>query len=382
MLLSYRKIFLLLLMFNFDPSNYIIVIFVFCLILSCFVITKLPLSHTTFDSLDRNSALDGLRGVLALAVLVHHFFITYMWKTTGVWDHPENKILDNFGAIPVSLFFLITGYLFINKIKSNEINWLKVFKSRVKRIVPLYALVVSIVVLLTLVTVNLDEYSSKQIFKWLKGWILFDGKALGEFQSTIIIAGVNWTLLYEWGFYFSLPILHAIYHKKIIDKRYFITAFIVFVVIFLETKRSLYLLFLLAIFPIFFEEKIKYLIENKRRLVDITLVVTIVLAFVFTTHFSNAQKLLITLIFAFVCNGYSFGKILHNKGLRVLGDISYSTYLLHGLVLYLFFSVFDFYDFTNGLMGYFMIFPLVFLTVVLLSFASYKYVEKPFLKNR
>ena len=31
-----------------------------------------------------------------------------------------------------------------------------------------------------------------------------------------------------------------------------------------------------------------------------TLVVTIVLAFVFTTHFSNAQKLLITLIFAYI----------------------------------------------------------------------------------
>jgi len=366
----------------FEISNLIVLIFILCLALSSNIISKISLNHSTFDSLDRNSPLDGLRGVLALAVLVHHFFITYMWKTTGVWDHPENHVLDNFGAIPVSLFFLITGYLFINKIKSNEVNWLKILKSRIKRIVPLYALVASVVVLITLLSVNLDEYSAKKIFKFLKGWVLFDGKGLGEFQSTIIIAGVNWTLLYEWGFYFSLPILHAIYHKKIIDKRYFIIAFIVFVAIFLETKRSLYLLFLLAIFPIIFEEKIKYLIENKRTLVHISLLMTIVIAFAFTTHFSNTQKILTALIFAFVCNGYSFGEILNNKGLRVLGDISYSTYLLHGLVLYLFFTVFEFYDFTNGMMGYFMFFPLVFLTTVLLSFLSYKYVEKPFLKNK
>jgi peptidoglycan/LPS O-acetylase OafA/YrhL len=365
----------------FDISNLIILIFILCLALSSFTISKIQLSHTTFDSLARSSSLDGLRGILALTVLVHHFFITYMWKTTGVWDHPDNKILDNFGAIPVSLFFLITGYLFINKLKSNDVNWLKVFKSRIKRIVPLYTLVAIIVVVLTLLTVNLDDYSSKQIFKWLKGWMLFNGKSLGDFQSSIIIAGVNWTLLYEWGFYFSLPIIHAIYHKKIIDKRYLFIAFIIFLTIFLETNRSLYLLFLLAVFPILFEEKIKNLIARKRRLVDIALLLIINIAFIFTTHFSTTQKLLTALVFAFVCNGYDFCKILNNKGLRVLGDISYSTYLLHGLVLYLFYSVFDFYNFDNGMLGYFMTFPLVFIVVILLSFVSYKYVEKPLLKR-
>ncbi|MDN5512427.1 MAG: acyltransferase, partial [Acinetobacter sp.] len=143
-----------------------------------------------------------------------------------------------------------------------------------------------------------------------------------------------------------------------------------------------YLLFLLAIFPILFEDLIKKLIESKRIFVNIALPVIIVIAFVFTTHFSSVQKLLTALIFAFVSNGYSFGKILNNTGLCVLGDISYSSYLLHGLVLYLFFTVFDLYDFNNGMIGYFLIFPLVIATVILLSFGSYKYIEKPFLKKR
>lgn len=104
-----------------DPANLIVVIFIICLVLSCWLIGKLQLSHSTFDSLDRESPLDGLRGVLALAVLVHHFFITFMWKTTGVWDHPENKILDNFGAIPVSLFFLITGFCLSAKFRKKKL---------------------------------------------------------------------------------------------------------------------------------------------------------------------------------------------------------------------------------------------------------------------
>lgn len=365
-----------------DPANLIVVIFIICLVLSCWLIGKLRLSHSTFDSLDRESPLDGLRGVLALAVLVHHFFITFMWKTTGVWDHPENKILDNFGAIPVSLFFLITGFLFIRKIQEKEINWPRIFKSRVKRIVPLYAVVTVAVIFLTLIDVNYAEYNLKQIYKWLEGWILFNGKSLGDFPSTLIIAGVNWTLIYEWGFYFSLPILHAIFHKKIIDKRYFAIAFVVFLVIFLETKRSLYLLFLLSIFPILFEDVIRHLMKNKPLLINIALPMIIIIAFVFTTHFSSVQKILTALVFAFICNGYSFGGILNNTGLRVLGDISYSTYLLHGLVLYLFFTVFELYDFNHGMIRYFLTFPLVIATVILLSFGSYKYIEKPFLKKK
>lgn len=364
-----------------DPSNLIVVIFSLCIILCCYIIQKLPLSATTFDSLNRNSPLDGLRGILALSVLVHHFFITYMWKTTGVWDHPTNKVLDNFGAIPVSFFFLITGYLFINKIKNTKIDWLKIFKSRIRRIVPLYAFVSILVVVLTLASVHLDDYSFSQIIKWLKDWILFDGKSLGEFQSTIIIAGVNWTLIYEWGFYFSLPILHALFHKKVIDKRYFYLAFIIFLVIFLDTKRSLYLLFLLSILPIVFQEKIKALIERKAALVAITLPILVLVSFIFTTHFSTIQKCITALVFAFICNGYTFNNVLNNKGLKVLGDISYSTYLLHGLVLYLFFTTFNIYDFNNGLISYYLIFPLVFLLVILISFLSYKFIEKPFLKK-
>lgn len=102
---------------------------------------------------------------------------------------------------------------------------------------PLYAVVTVVVIFLTLVDVNYAEYNLKQIYKWLEGWILFNGKFLGDFPSTLIIAGVNWTLIYEWGFYFSLPILHAIFHKKIIDKRYFAIAFVIFLIIFLETKE-------------------------------------------------------------------------------------------------------------------------------------------------
>lgn len=365
----------------FVSSNLIIIIFILCLVLSSYFISKLQLSATTFDSLSRNSPLDGLRGILALSVFVHHFFITFIWKTTGEWDHPQSNVLDNFGAIPVSYFFLITGYLFLNKIKQNEVDWKKLFKSRIRRIAPLYYFVATFVIIFTLLSVNIHDYSVSQIFKWLKGWIIFNGKSLGDFQSTIIIAGVNWTLIYEWGFYFSLPLLHAIYHKKINNKKYFYITLIIFIIIFLDTKRSHYLLFILSILSIIYKDKIKILVEKKSNLLNIIIPSLVLISFIFTTHFSTIQKCLTATIFAFIANGYDFKGILKNKGLKVLGDISYSTYLLHGLVLYIAFTIFNIYNFDNRIFKYYSIFPVIFLIVLAVSFLSYKYIEKPFLKR-
>lgn len=76
-----------------------------------------------YDSLDRSSPIDAMRGILALSVMTHHFYITYVWKTVGSWKTPESIFLENLGAVGVSLFFLTTGFLFLNKIKKNNINW-------------------------------------------------------------------------------------------------------------------------------------------------------------------------------------------------------------------------------------------------------------------
>ncbi|WP_155519215.1 acyltransferase family protein, partial [Lactobacillus delbrueckii] len=60
----------------------------------------------------RSSPIDALRGLLATSVVCHHFVVTYHWKVSGVWERPQSAILNNMGVVPVSLFFMITGFLF------------------------------------------------------------------------------------------------------------------------------------------------------------------------------------------------------------------------------------------------------------------------------
>lgn len=98
----------------FSISSLILMgLFIFSLFVSSRLLSKMNLMDE--DAARRNSPLDGLRGVLASAVVVHHFYINYVMYTTGEWVRPTTQILNNFGAVSVSFFFLITGYLFFLK---------------------------------------------------------------------------------------------------------------------------------------------------------------------------------------------------------------------------------------------------------------------------
>ena len=82
-----------------------------------------------------------------------------------------------------------------------------------------------------------------------------------------------------------------------------------------------------------------------------------------------------------MANGFSFWSSQY-KSMKILGDISYSTYLIHGLILYILFTILNIFNFNNSLYLYYMYFPLVFLIVVLVSFATYIFIEKPFLHRK
>ena len=115
--------------------------------LVAFLLARMPQKISEkFDSTHRDSPLDGLRGVLATFVFAHHFYLMHRWSLQGEWAVADNFGLhwmyfaQNLGAIPVSLFFMITGFLFLNKLKQKEINWKNLYIARIRRIMPLYLL--------------------------------------------------------------------------------------------------------------------------------------------------------------------------------------------------------------------------------------------------
>ena len=102
--------------------NTLIIIFVSIISLAVsYYVSNMLSRHRKFHYLkertDRLGAIDGLRGYLALLVFIHHFEITWYWHNTGEWSSPPYL---NFGTVGVSIFFMITGYLFVHKILTNR----------------------------------------------------------------------------------------------------------------------------------------------------------------------------------------------------------------------------------------------------------------------
>lgn len=163
---------------------------------------------------NRTEALDGLRGVLSLSVLSAHFCLAYVWQTTGTWQGSDTIVIANLGGTSVAMFFLITGYLFFSKIMQPNVNWTKLYLNRLKRIYPLYLFAFCIVAAITFYNIPVNAQNWHEYLSWIKKWLLFRGWNFQDFESTIVLAGAQWTLLYEWAFYFSLPLMYMLWHRK------------------------------------------------------------------------------------------------------------------------------------------------------------------------
>lgn len=167
-------------------------------------------------------ALDGLRGIAILLVVIHHNF-----DTGGIFF---------FGWLGVDLFFVLSGFLITDILLRtvNQPGYLKNFyMRRVLRIFPLYYLVLIIVLLifplLKLPGVNIQFYTENQIWLWtyLQNWLY-----IFKFQygSTILLH--FWSLAVEEQFYILWPFI-----VLLIRKPKWLLAFVLLLLILVNVTR-------------------------------------------------------------------------------------------------------------------------------------------------
>jgi peptidoglycan/LPS O-acetylase OafA/YrhL len=155
---------------------------------------------------DRHVALDGLRGFLALAVVSHHFLIWLgMAKFGRGWAPPAFFPFNHLGLGAVTLFFMITGYVFQPWIARGDLRrWPRLALRRLFRLQPLVALSVALVCAVCLARGGaFDARSSnagswRSALLWLSCWSEPD--LLGIAGAGRINAYVLWSLKFEWLF--------------------------------------------------------------------------------------------------------------------------------------------------------------------------------------
>jgi peptidoglycan/LPS O-acetylase OafA/YrhL len=164
------------------------------------------------------SFLDGIRGLAAFYVLVHHarVLLTQPYYE-GFLKHPENynkldKLLTylfasfKFGHEAVLVFFVLSGFVIHLKQANNNSKHFSIVSFYQKRIVRIYP------VLLTSITVT---FLAATVLYFVTGDEIQGLNFYNFFQNILLLPGLNifgnnypmWSLQHEWFFYLVYPLL-------------------------------------------------------------------------------------------------------------------------------------------------------------------------------
>ena len=296
----------------------------------------------------RYASLDGLRGLLATLVVIHHAAIWRFYARTGEWALPPSRLYSHFGQSSVALFFMITAFLFGAKLlegRARPVDWLRMYVSRVLRIVPLYFFFVGVLVVIAITASRLTLRESwlrlgLNIAHWL-AFAIVDMPTLNRFEAPII-GGAAWSLAYEWWFYLALPALGLLAGLRR-QPGWLVAASggAAMLAGYWITTRGGW-----PIAAMFLGGCLAAVLIRQPRLRDIarhpasTILALAALGAAARTPatFDAASTVLLVAGFLPIACGNTLFGLLTIAPMRTLGAMSYSLYLLHGIGLYLAFS--------------------------------------------
>ena len=123
--------------------------------------------------------------------------------------------------------------------------------------------------------------------------------------------------------------------------------------------------------------KINHLLEN-------AIIVACLFGIIqFSTADNHFCKFLIAIVFILVAYGNSLFGVFHIRAIKFLGEICYSTYLIHGLILYatIYFGIGIEKAKTLSPSEYCLVILFVTPIVIVLSFLGFRFIEKPFIEK-
>ena len=337
----------------------------------------------------RYLAIDGLRGLLAFSVMLHHSVIWYGYAHTGLWVAPVSHVFAELGEGSVLLFFMITSFLFMGKISDRRapVDWLRLYVSRILRLTPLYWLAMLGLMLMVgwlsgwTVRVPLAQLRN-QVQVWLGYGVSGYPDVNGVVDTWHIVAGVTWTLVYEWLFYMALPLLAVLIGRR---PGWAAVVMSVLVLWWMLTQwhpnPRMLVVFALGGITALYALRQQFLLRFAATSLAgwVALGCLLLVLTLFPTAYDAWPTLLLWGVFVLVvCGNTLFGLLVH-PATRMLGEMAYSVYLLHGLVLYLLFHVFLGEAAVRSWtpLHFWLVLLAIVPGVVVLSFMTWNWVERP-----
>ncbi|PRH00532.1 hypothetical protein C6T60_24605 [Burkholderia multivorans] len=289
----------------------------------------------------RVQSIDGLRGILAMSVAIHHLVTAYKYHFTGVWGWLPSGFYNQLGEASVSLFFMVTGFLFWKRlsIENGKTDLLRLYVGRFFRIAPMYVLVV---LAMFVVVAHRTRYTLNvpisELLQSMAQWLALgiggsDIPLNGDDHAKLVLAGVTWTIGYEWAFYASLAGLYFVARRR----THLPFAMLAFAISAYLTTPGLGI----AGFCLLFSAGMlaASLTVHGFKLSGPVSAIAALLAIAYAVHSSPStyghvqQVIALFAFFTIVASGNCLFGILTTRGAERLGNISYSVYLVQGLAI-------------------------------------------------
>jgi peptidoglycan/LPS O-acetylase OafA/YrhL len=342
------------------------------------------------DPPDRVASLDGLRGVLAICVFLHHSILAQAYYAGRPWQPPKSNFDNLLGRGAVAMFFMVSAYLFWGRVVRNrgKLNWISFFYGRVLRLAPMFYTAVGFLLLIVAVETHFTlRVSMTDLAKQIGCWSAFGFLGIPDInglKDTYTILSTLWTLKYEWIFYFSLPVLALIYRLIGWDWPIYPAVFALAMWLGHEFGEEWRLLayFAMGFLAVHCVKPAKF-----RWVWGISAIVAIlILCIYFHDERGPIQPLLMLPIFIAALQSTGPWAIMRRRPLRFLGHISYSVYLLHNPLIHIL-AKWGIGLARYGALNQFQFYGVVFamgLAIIAISTITFVLIEKPFFtaKNR
>ena len=322
--------------------------------------------------------IDGLRAIAIIPVIIYHL----------------NSFFAPFGYLGVDVFFVISGYLIgaivSQKIENGSFSIKEFYKRRIKRIAPLYLLVVSILIPLSLLYFIPSQI--KDVFQSISASVVFLSnfffyREINYFNAFTEVSPLihTWSLAIEEQFYLFLPAFLIFFKgkfRKILVLFLIVCSLIYYIylsftdpnLMFYSTFPRIWELLVGVYVAITFQQlRIKSIAQSNIITASALLILLLTLfsnVLVDISHILRPIVVICTLILLVIKNNitlrlFSFKPFVH------VGLLSYSLYMIHQPVVSIIKNNYIFEKLTVFQILYISIF------IYLISLVSYYFYEKP-----
>lgn len=347
------------------------------LMIICFLVSIFIFNLNFFNFLDEyhknnNKEIEGWRYILSFCVVFCHYVFSYYFVNDNMWIAPGYNFTCNLGAFGVSQFFMITAYLFWGRDFSDSKEYIKMIVKRYFRIFPIsfissfLCIIISIVYIINNKGFSHINVNLPNILWWFDAGAVNYRPDFSEFaRSRFVNAGVTWTLHWEWIFYFLLPLIYFF-------RNMFSILIIICIYTFLSFEnicQSIGLCFLGGALTLY---------VPKYKFSKIWVILLIYLCFSVGEQAISLEAIPFgCALFYMIANHENIFGLLNIKSITRMGRISYSIYLIHGVLWFIMFEI------LKSLKMSFFVFDLftiiTFIMILLCSAFLYHKVEKPFM---